>query len=146
MGTVRGAIKDFKAFALRGNVLDLAVAVVIGTAFSAVVSTFTEGVLMALIAAFVGEPNFDAVVWSVGDGEIAIGRFLTAVTTFLLVAASLFLVLRAVARVRRPDPEPVAEAPAPSDEVVLLTSIRDLLAAGGTKPAVPRNREDRDRG
>lgn len=128
MGKLRSTVDEFKAFVLRGNVLDLAVAVVLGTAFGAVVSAFTDGVLMAFVAAVVGEPNFDEVIWELGDGEILIGTFLTAVVSFLLVAAALFVVLRVAARVRPAQKEPVEEAPAPSDEVVLLTEIRDLLA------------------
>ena len=123
-----GMLSEFKAFIMRGNVLDLAVAVIIGAAFGLVVTAFTGGVLMPLIAAIVGEPNFDALDFKVGDGVIRYGTFLTAVVNFVIVAAALFLVVRTAARLQRPRTEPAEEAPIPSDEAVLLTEIRDLLA------------------
>ena len=124
-------IKEFKAFVMRGNVLDLAVAVIIGAAFGAVVKAFTDGVLMALVAALVGKPDFDDVTFDVGDGTILIGSFLTELVNFLLIAFVLFLFVkaanRAMAMGRRQEAAD-APTPAPSDEAVLLTEIRDLLA------------------
>ncbi|HEX2023230.1 MAG TPA: large conductance mechanosensitive channel protein MscL [Acidimicrobiales bacterium] len=122
-------MSEFKAFILRGNVLDLAVAVIIGVAFGAVVEAFTDGILMALVAAIVGEPNFDDVIVHLGDGRILIGAFLTAFVNFLLIALALFLVIKAAARLMPAKPEPADEAPVPSDEALLLTEIRDLLRA-----------------
>ena len=122
-------IKDFKAFVFRGNLLDLAVAVILGVAFGAVVSAFTDGIIMALIAAIVGEPNFDSIVIHIGEGDILIGTFLTAVMNFVLVAAALFVVIKMAAAAQRPKADPAADAPVPSDEALLLTEIRDLLAA-----------------
>jgi large conductance mechanosensitive channel len=122
-------LEEFKQFIMRGNILDLAVAVILGVAFGAVVTAFTDGVLMALVAAVVGEPNFDAVTIEVGDGVILIGTFLTAVVNFLIIAVALFLILKAVnkamerTRLAKAD----AGAASPSDEAVLLTEIRDLL-------------------
>ena len=124
---VKGVMNEFKAFILRGNVLDLAVAVIIGLAFGAVVDAFTDGILMALVAAMVGEPNFDDVTVHLGDGRILIGTFLTALVNFLLIALALFLVIKAAARLMPRKPEPADEAPVPSDEALLLTEIRDLL-------------------
>ncbi|HEX2041116.1 MAG TPA: large conductance mechanosensitive channel protein MscL [Acidimicrobiales bacterium] len=130
MAGVKGVVDEFKAFILRGNVLDLAVAVIIGVAFSAVVEAFTDGILMALIAAIFGEPNFDDITVHLGDGRILIGAFLTAVVNFVLIALALFLVIKAAARLMPRKPEPAEEAPVPSDEALLLTEIRDLLRAG----------------
>jgi large conductance mechanosensitive channel len=123
-------IKEFKAFVMRGNILDLAVAVILGTAFGAVVTAFTDGVLMALIAALVGEPNFDAIKFDVGEGTILIGTFLTALVNFLIIAFILFLILKAANKAMASGRQQDADAPtpAPSDETVLLTEIRDLLA------------------
>jgi large conductance mechanosensitive channel len=123
-------IKEFKSFIMRGNIVDLAVAVIIGTAFGAVISSLTKDVLMAFIAAVVGEPNFDAVQFEVGDGVIEIGKFLTASVNFLIIAFVLFLILKAVntATTRFQQPDADAPTPAPTDEAVLLTEIRDLLA------------------
>ena len=129
--------KEFKEFVFRGNLLDLAVAVILATAFGAVVVAFTDGVLMAFVAAIVGEPNFDSVILEVGDGEILIGTFLTAVVNFLIIAAVLFAILKAAAGTQRRKAD--TDTPAPSDEAVLLTEIRDLLQlqAGGRGPTLP---------
>ncbi len=132
VGGAGGLIAEFKAFILRGNVLDLAVAVIIGIAFGAVVDAFTDGILMAFIAAIFGEPNFDSIAIHLGDGRIAIGAFLTALVNFLLVALALFIVIKAAARLMPKKPEPAEDAPVPSDEALLLTEIRDLLRTSGT--------------
>ena len=124
-------LQEFKQFIMRGNILDLAVAVILGVAFGLVVSSFTDGVLMAFIAAIVGKPNFDDVTFEIGDGVIRIGTFLTSVVNFVIIAAVLFLLLKAIEKAtssRRKD-DADAETPAPSDEAVLLTEIRDLLAS-----------------
>jgi large conductance mechanosensitive channel len=129
---LKGVVDEFKAFILRGNVLDLAVAVIIGVAFGAVVEAFTDGILMALVAALFGEPNFDDITVHLGDGRILIGAFLTALVNFLLIALALFLVIKMAARLMPRKPEPADEAPVPSDEALLLTEIRDLLRAGAS--------------
>lgn len=134
MAGIKRVVEEFKAFILRGNVLDLAVAVVIGLTFTAVVDAFTDGILMAFVAAIFGEPNFDRITIHVGDGRILIGAFLTAVVNFLIVALALFLIIKAAARLVTRKSEPAEEAPVPSDEALLLTEIRDLLrvATSGT--------------
>jgi len=86
----RAVIKGFKEFILRGNVIDLAVGIVIGAAFSAVVTSFVDNVLMAFIGAVFGEPNFNELILGVGDGEVMYGSFLTALVGFLLVAAAVY--------------------------------------------------------
>jgi large conductance mechanosensitive channel len=121
-------LKDFRDFAMRGNVLDLAVAVVIGVAFNAVVNSLVNDVIMQIIAALVGKPNFDALTFSVGEGIIYYGRFLTALIQFLIIAATLFVIVRAFEEMqkrRKGAGEDVASDK--SDEVVLLSEIRDLL-------------------
>lgn len=125
-------LHEFKTFVLRGNVLDLAVAVIIGVAFGGVVTAFSDGVLMAAVAALLGEPNFDAVVWRLGEGEIAIGALLTALVNLVLVGVALFVLVKAINALRdRDEKERQAAAPAAkpasSDEAVLLAQIRDLL-------------------
>ncbi len=130
-------IQEFKAFIMRGNIVDLAVAVIIGGAFGLVVTAFTDGVLMAFVAAIFGKPNFDAVTFSVGDGEIMIGSFLTALVNFLIVAFVLFMVLKAMTAATtlrsKGNEDVVEETPAPSDEAILLTEIRDLLSGAAGK-------------
>lgn len=95
-------LREFKEFVLKGNLLELAVAFVLGLAFAAVVNAFVAGIVLPFIAAIVGEPNFDALTFTVGDGVIRYGTFLTALVTFLLIALVLFLVIRAYNRLRPP--------------------------------------------
>ena len=122
---------DFRKFVMRGNVLDLAVAVVIGVAFNAVVNSLVNDVIMQVIAAIVGKPNFNDLTFTINSGVIYYGRFLTALVNFLIIAATLFVIIRAFEelqqRRRRGEIEvPEAEK---SDEVLLLTEIRDLLSS-----------------
>jgi large conductance mechanosensitive channel len=88
-------IRDFKEFALRGNLLELAVAFVLGVAFAAVVTSLVDDVIMQLVAAIVGKPDFSNLTFSIGDGVIRYGSFLTAVVTFLIIAWVLFLIVKA---------------------------------------------------
>jgi large conductance mechanosensitive channel len=127
-------LQEFKDFIFRGNLLDLAVAVILGVAFGAVVTAFTDGIIMAFIAAIFGEPSFDAITIGLGDGEILIGTFLTALVNFLIIAAVLFLIMKAAAASQRSKAEPGAEAPVPTDEALLLAEIRDLLSTQGGRP------------
>jgi large conductance mechanosensitive channel len=118
-------LRDLRAFLLRGNVLDLAVAFVLGTAFGAVVNTFAKNVLLGLVSAFLGVPDFDDVGIGLGGDRLwLVGPFLTAVVNFLLIGTALFFIIRMAARFQRP----ADETPTPdSDEVVLLREIRDTL-------------------
>jgi large conductance mechanosensitive channel len=117
-------IKEFKAFMMKGNLIEIAVAFIMGLAFAAVVTSFTGVVLGAIAYVFGGDVSFDKIgVHSGEDLVIPIGVFLTALVNFVIVAFILFLVVRAYNRFKK---EP--EAAAPSDEVVLLTQIRDELA------------------
>jgi large conductance mechanosensitive channel len=119
-------IKEFRDFIARGNVIDLAVAVILGVAFNAVVQSFVAGVITPIIAAVGGQPNFDSLVLDIGDGQIRYGIFLNAVLSFLIIAWVLFLIVKALGAVQRSAPE---DTPVPSDEAQLLAEIRDLLAA-----------------
>lgn len=83
-------IKGFKEFIMRGNVVDLAVGIVIGAAFTSVVTSFVDDVLMAIIGAIVGKPNFNDLVLELGDGEVYYGRFLTQLVSFVVVAAAVY--------------------------------------------------------
>ena len=92
-------IKDFKGFALSGNVVDLAIGVILGVAFGAVVESFANDVLMQLVAAIFGEPDFSGISIAVGRGSIQIGKFLTALVNFLLIASVLLLMVKLLMRV-----------------------------------------------
>lgn len=110
-------MKGFKAFILRGNVLDLAVAVVMGAAFGAVVTALVKDLITPLIAAVVGQPDFSAIQFSVNNSKFAIGDFINSVVSFLLIAAAVyfFIVLPVntlLARIHRGDrpPDPTSKA------------------------------------
>lgn len=123
-------LQEFKEFINRGNVVDLAVAVVIGAAFTAVTASFTNDVLMQLLAAVGGEPDFSSLTFTLNDAVIRYGAFLTAVINFVIVAFSMFLVVKAINRVQNlRAKEEAAEEEATVTEADLLTEIRDLLRA-----------------
>jgi large conductance mechanosensitive channel len=86
-------LKGFRDFILRGNVVDLAVAVVIGAAFGAVVKSFVDDILMRIIAAIFGQPDFSSLTFTIGKGVIAYGSFLNALITFVLIAAAIYFVV-----------------------------------------------------
>jgi large conductance mechanosensitive channel len=87
---MRGWLNEFKAFILRGNVVDLAVAVVIGAAFGAVVASFVSDVIMPIIGALGGKPSFDQYYWVLNGSRILVGSFLTALVAFVILAAVVF--------------------------------------------------------
>lgn len=124
-----GVIQEFRDFLLRGNVVDLAVAVVIGAAFGAVISAVVSGLITPLIAAIFGEPDFSALSFTINGSEFRYGTVINALITFLAVAAAVFFFVvkpinHLMAR-RKRDEEPEPEAP--TEEVQLLTQIRDAL-------------------
>jgi large conductance mechanosensitive channel len=116
-------LKEFKDFINRGNVLDLAVAVVLGVAFAAVVGAFVDFILLPIIGAIFGEPGFDALNFEINDVTIGLGTFINALVNFLLVAFGVFLVVKAVNAMRKP-----ADVPTGPTEIELLMQIRDELA------------------
>ena len=124
-------LKDFREFVMRGNVLDLAVAVVLGIAFNAVVNSLVNDVIMQLIAAIVGKPDFNALTFTIGEGVIFYGRFLTALVNFLIIAATLFVIIRSFEELEKRRRRGEVEVPdeEKTDEVLLLTEIRDLLSS-----------------
>jgi large conductance mechanosensitive channel len=103
-------IKEFKAFALRGNLIDLAVAFILGLAFAAVVQALVNAVIMQIIAALIGRPDFSSLSFEINGTPIRYGVFLTALVSFLLIAFVLFLIVRAANRALQPRGAP-AEPP-----------------------------------
>jgi large conductance mechanosensitive channel len=132
-------IKEFREFLLRGNVVDLAVAVILGAAFGAVVTSFVNDILMQLIAMIGGKPDFSGLRFTINDAEFRYGAFLNAVISFVIIAAAVFFFVvkpvNALMARRKAGLEPEVEA-VPED-VVLLGEIRDLLRAQGTRPSRP---------
>lgn len=100
-------VTEFKMFAFKGNLIELAVAVILGLAFAAVITALVEFVIMPLVAAVVGQSNFDKLVIDIGDAKLEYGRFLTALVNFLIVAIVLFLVVKAANKAMRPAGAPV---------------------------------------
>jgi len=122
-------LEEFKAFAIKGNVIDLAVAVVIGGAFTAIVKSLVEDLIMPLIAALFGARDFSAIIFTINGSQIKIGSFLQAVVNFLIIALVIFTAIKMITRMfrRKPAPPPVVAPPVPTKEELLLTEIRDLL-------------------
>ena len=121
-------LKEFREFIMRGNVLDLAVAVIIGGAFGAIVTSLVNDIIMPLVGILMGGVDFSGLGVQVGSATVLYGNFIQAIINFLIIALALFLVIKAANRVMRKKAEaPVP--PAPTAEEKLLTEIRDLLAA-----------------
>lgn len=131
-------LQDFKAFAMRGNVIDLAVGVIIGGAFGKIVSSLVADIIMPPIGLLVGGVNFTDLAWIMKPAEVVngvvktaavslnYGQFLQATLDFLIIAFSVFLFIRLLNKFNKKKEEAPAP-PAPSQEEVLLTEIRDLL-------------------
>ncbi len=138
-------LKGFRDFILQGNVVELATAVIIGGAFTAIVTAFSDKIINPLIAAIFGKPDISGVGhFVINDANFSVGLFLNAVLNFLIIAAALYFVvvaplnhlaeLRARGRVEEPEP--------PAEDIALLQEIRDLLAAqrsGGTPGEDPES-------
>lgn len=127
---MKGFIEEFKTFAVKGNVVDLAVAVVIGTAFGKIVSSLVDTIIMPFVGLVMGGVDFSGLSYTVGEAVITYGLFIQAVIDFLIVALVIFMVLKVFMRLQRqqdeaPEPEKPAE---PTEEVKLLREIRDSLA------------------
>ena len=121
-------IKEFKDFIARGNVIDMAVGVIIGGAFGKIVTSIVNDVLMPLIGVIIGGIDFTGLKFKIGESEILYGNFLQNVIDFLIIAFCIFILVKIVNKVTRKKEEPVEEAPAPKPEdIILLEEIRDLL-------------------
>jgi large conductance mechanosensitive channel len=117
-------IQEFKDFINNGNIFETAVGLILALAFAPVVTGFIDNIIMPIIAAIVGEPNFDAITIGIGDAEILVGRWITTVVGFLLVAVVMFFLVKAYNKASAGE----EEAPAGPTEIDLLTEIRDGLA------------------
>lgn len=127
-------LKEFKKFALKGNVIDLAVAVVIGGAFGKIVSSLVNDIIMPAIGALLGGVSFTDLKYVItpasGDiAEVAIlyGSFIQAIIDFLIIAFAIFLFVKLLNSMKKKEEQAPAPPPAPAPEVVLLEEIRDLL-------------------
>ncbi|MDO5523150.1 MAG: large-conductance mechanosensitive channel protein MscL [Bacteroidia bacterium] len=130
---------ELKEFLMRGNVVDMAVGIVIGAAFGKIVTSFVNDILMPPIAMLFGDHKFDELKLVLREGVIQgdevvreaitwnYGAFIQAVVDFLIVGIAIFMVIKAINKMKRKKAEAPAEPPAPTKEEVLLTEIRDLL-------------------
>lgn len=130
-------LKEFREFIGRSNVLGMAVGILMGAAFGAVVASFSTDILMQLVAALGAQPDFSALTVEVNDTPIRYGSFLTAVISFLIVAFTMFLVVKAANRFQRKK----EQTPKPETDVDLLKQIRDELR--GYRPSSPAPPERR---
>ena len=131
-----GIASEFKEFAMKGNVVDMAVGIIIGTAFGKIVSSFVADVVMPPLGKTVGGVNFSDLGTSLGigaDGKTEVilkwGAFLQTVFDFLIIAIVLFIALKGINKLKNPPPAPAAAPPPPPANEVLLAEIRDLLKA-----------------
>lgn len=121
--------KDFKEFAFKGNIFDLAIGVVIGAAFGTIVSSLVENIMTPLIGILLGGLDFSSLSYTLDDAEIKYGLFIQSIIDFLIVAGSIFVFLRVLMKFKLKEPEPTVE---PEEKPLdmkeeLLTEIRDLL-------------------
>lgn len=120
----------FKKFISRGNVVDMAVGVIIGGAFGKIVTSLVNDVIMPLLGTFIGGMNFRDLSIMIGEAKIAYGDFIQSVVDFIIVAVSIFVVIRLFETFKKKESDKKDEEPAPvvkSDEAIILEEIRDLL-------------------
>ena len=135
-------LKEFREFALKGNMIDLAIGIIIGAAFNGLVQSVVNDIIMPIIGLITGGIDFSQMFWQLkgapaatlaaarqNGATIAYGNFITLVINFLIVAWVLFVIVKMINKLRRAPPPADAVPPAPTEEEKLLTQIRDLLAA-----------------
>ena len=128
---VKNIWSDFKKFVMQGDLVTVAVAFVIGLAFKALVESIVNDIMMPLVGAIFGKPSFDDLTLTLGSGVIHYGLFINAVLNFLIIAATLFVVVQAYEKLR--GLRSSAEQEADPTELEVLTEIRDLLRQNGAK-------------
>ena len=127
-------MQEFKQFAVKGNVIDMAVGIVIGVAFGKIISSFVGDVVMPPIGALIGGVDFSSLAFTIreasGDSPavlISYGKFIQTLIDFVLIAFAIFMALKGINSLKKPQDEAPAEIPKPSNEEMLLKEIRDLL-------------------
>lgn len=120
-------LKEFKEFATRGSIIDLAVGVVIGAAFNKIVGALVDNIIMPIVGILLRGVDFKSLSVKVGDAEVKYGMFIQALVEFVIVAFAIFLLIKGINRLQRKKEEAPAAPPAPSTEEKLLTEIRDAI-------------------
>ncbi|RAP13446.1 large conductance mechanosensitive channel protein MscL [Bacillus velezensis] len=120
---------EFKSFAMRGNIMDLAIGVVIGGAFGKIVTSLVEDIIMPLVGLLLGGLNFSGLAVTFGDAHIKYGSFIQTIVNFFIISFSIFIVIRTIGKLRRKKEaeEEAEEAEETDQQTELLTEIRDLL-------------------
>ena len=122
-----GFLAEFKKFALKGNVIDMAVGVIIGGAFGKIVSSLVEDIITPLIGLLLGGVDFKSLKWAMGGAAIAYGNFIQNIIDFIIIALSIFLFIKLMSKFSKKKEEAPQEPPKKPDDVLLLEEIRDLL-------------------
>ncbi|WP_404409488.1 large-conductance mechanosensitive channel protein MscL [Jeotgalibacillus malaysiensis] len=120
-------MKEFREFAMRGNVLELAIAVVLGAAFGKIVTALVENIIMPIVGIILGGVNFSALAVTVGNAEVTYGIFIQAVIDFIIVAFAIFLFVKLINRFKRKEEAEEENTPVIDPQTELLAEIRDLL-------------------
>jgi large conductance mechanosensitive channel len=119
-------LREFRDFAVKGNVIDLAVGVIIGAAFGKIVASLVADLIMPAVGILIGGMHYEDLVWEVGNAKITYGKFIENVLDFIIVAWVIFIMVKVINRVRRKQEDQPSAAPPPRQEL-LLEEIRDLL-------------------
>ena len=129
-----GMMKEFKQFAMRGNVMDMAIGIVIGAAFGKIVSSLVGDVIMPPIGLLLGGVDFSSLAWTIKEGSEGVepillkyGIFINTIIDFIIIAFAIFIVVKGINSMKKKEEEKPAAPPAPSKEEVLLAEIRDEL-------------------
>lgn len=126
---MKALIREFKEFISKGNVMSMAVGLIVGSAFTAIVTSLNQDIITPLLGLILGQIDFTSLSLTVGGASVMYGNFIQAIITFLITALTLFFVLKGFNKMTRKKEEEKKEEPAPepSEDVKLLTEIRDLL-------------------
>lgn len=123
-------LKGFKEFVMRGNVVDMAIGIVIGSAFGAVIDSFVNDVLMAFIGSIVGEPNFNSLKFGLGNGVIHYGRFLTVLVSFVIIAAAIYFAVVAPLNALATRRKAGQDDSEPTNEERMVALLEEIAAKG----------------
>ena len=130
----KGFIAEFKEFAMKGSIVDVAIGMIIGAAFSAIITSLVEDIIMPLLGIIIGKVDFTALSITVGSAQVMYGKFSQSCFSFLLIALTIFICIKAANKARtalerksEEEEEAAEEAAEPAEDVKLLTEIRDLL-------------------
>lgn len=126
MAEKKGFVAEFKEFISRGSVMDLAVGVIIGGAFTAIVTSLVNDIIMPIVGLIIGGVDFKSLAIKVGDASVTYGNFLQAILNFILIALVIFCIIKAINKMKRNETVE-EEAPATPEDIELLRDIRDLL-------------------